>query len=164
MRDELPLSAGASEQCEKKNQKSFEINGGVIMARIEDIERMSLEELEERSSACPSASEEVKAALEQSLAVFSEAERLGTLGRERRRTLKFAASVCAALALSLAAVFVLRPAGPKDSFSSPEEAYAELQRTLNYMGGKMDKGLSMAKDGGEKVGKPLDIMETIMNK
>ena len=134
------------------------------MARIEDIERMSLEELEERSSACPSASEEVKAALEQSLAVFSEAERLGTLGRERRRTLKFAAPVCAALALSLAAVFVLRPAGPKDSFSSPEEAYGEPQGALKYRGGKMDKGLGLAKDGGEKVGKPLDIMETLINK
>ena len=134
------------------------------MSRIEDIERMSLEELEERSSVCPSASEELKSDLELSLALCCEAQRIKERAGGRRRPFMIAAPLCAAFALGLAAFLVLWQGSPKDSFSRPEDAYEALQQTLDYMGSKMDKGLSLVKDGESKISKPVDIMESIMNK
>ena len=134
------------------------------MSRIEDIERMSLEELEERSSVCPPASEELKSDLELSLALCCEAQRIKESRNKRKRSFVIAAPLCAAFALGLAAFLVLWQGSPKDSFSRPEDAYAALQQTLDYMGSKMDKGLSLVKDGESKISKPVDIMESIMNK
>ena len=134
------------------------------MSRIEDIERMSLEELEERSLACPGASDEVKSDLELSLALESEVQRIRERASGRRRPFMIAAPLCAAFALGLAAVLVLGQGRVEDSFSRPEDAYAALQNTLNYMGGKMDKCLGLVKDGESKISKPVDIMESIMNK
>ena len=134
------------------------------MSRIEDIERMSPEELEERSLACPGACDEVKSDLELSLALESEVQRIRERAGGRRRPFMIAAPLCAAFALGLAAVLVLGQGRVKDSFSRPEDAYAALQNTLNYMGGKMDKCLGLVKDGESKISKPVDIMESIMNK
>ena len=134
------------------------------MSRIEDIERMSLEELEERSLVCPPACDEVKSDLELSLALESEVQRIRERAGGRRRPFMIAAPLCAAFVLGLAAVLVLGQGRVKDSFSRPEDAYAALQNTLNYMGGKMDKCLGLIKDGESKISKPVDIMESIMNK
>lgn len=52
-----------------------------------------------------------------------------------------------ALACAALAAVLLVPRTPRDTFDSPELAYAELERTFAYISQKIDKGTGIATSG-----------------
>lgn len=120
------------------------------MKTIEDIERMSAEELEQlfedRSAAAPEGLEErlkttvVAAAAHESL-------RRGAAPRRSVRWLPYAVA-----ALSAAfAVAIFTPPRPKDSFDDPALAYAEVEKAFLLISEKMEKGKAIADKAQESV-------------
>lgn len=78
-------------------------------------------------------------------------------GRKSRKSalpvLKWALPALAAACIA-AAIFI--PGGPKDTFDSPELAYAEVERTFAYISQKIEKGSDIAARAEEPI-------ETIKN-
>lgn len=74
--------------------------------------------------------------------------------RTFQAALKWAAPAVAAAAL---AAFFLIPSGPKDTYDDPAVAYAELERTFNYISQKIDKGAEIA----SKAEAPIETIKTI---
>lgn len=140
------------------------------MKSIEDIERMSLDELEriadDKSVKVPeSLRENVESALmaraildegmgKEALQDFSgatsgrneEAGAEGTLPRIRclRPVHKIAFAISAAAAC--VAITLAVPRRPKDTFDDPLLAYAELEKTFSYISTKMGKGMEIASE------------------
>ena len=50
---------------------------------------------------------------------------------------------------------------PKDTFTDPYLAYAQLEETFALISSKMDKGLSMAQEAGTVIVRTNEIMEKI---
>ncbi len=136
------------------------------MKRTEDIEKLTIEELErmadDESVAVPErlgenienrilASEILRneSAREESLTTEDGS---GTLNSEKRSSsvvLWKRLAVIPAVAAAVAAVVIglnlhRASAAPADTFSSPEEAYAQVERTFAMIGSKASKGKSIA--------------------
>lgn len=79
-----------------------------------------------------------------------------TAGRYRRPVLRWAVPAVAAAALAVLLAF---PSGPKDTFSDPALAYAEIERTLAYISQKIDKGTEIAAKAEEPVETLKNIFE-----
>lgn len=73
-----------------------------------------------------------------------------------RRRFAWGIAVSAAVAFI---IFLALPTGPKDSYSDPQLAYAELERTFEYISTKMNKG----KDIARKAEPAFEKVERIMN-
>lgn len=113
------------------------------MKRIEDIERLEAEELAQIASGSGvSAPEGLEGKILNALTA-AELER----GRRKRKVWKLALAP-AALALGAALAVGINyqhiNAVPTDTFSSPEEAYAQLEQTFGYISGKVTKGVELA--------------------
>lgn len=81
------------------------------------------------------------------------AEERKTSQRRFQAALRWAAPAFACAAL---AALLIVPSRPKDTFSDPEVAYAELEKTFSYISQKIDKGAEIA-------GKAEAPVETIKN-
>lgn len=133
------------------------------MKQPEDIERLSLEELERIGSdpgiAVPENLESnLKAALAASelASGMDSGERTGRTRPDR----KLFVLVPAAAAAAIAAVLLLPPKPPKDTFHDPKTAYAELEKTFAYISRKMDAGLSMT----DKMNESMETVNQAINK
>ena len=132
------------------------------MKNLEDIENISFEELERiASDGSIRVPEGLQATVKATVAAAAAAE-----DAKRKAQRSFAwipyASAFAAVAVCAAIVFIapMRNA-PKDTFDDPAAAYAELEKTFNYMAQKMDKGIRMAETASQE---PLEIMSNTINK
>lgn len=110
------------------------------MKRIEDIERLSIDDLENRAKGCmvevPSdLSNRVKAAI-----AVSE------LYERRKPTHPAVRIISGAFAIAAAclAVILIVSQRPEDTYSDPKLAYAELEKTFGYISSKMNKGFEIA--------------------
>ena len=143
------------------------------MKSIEEIEKLSLEELEQAAAGTPvpeGLSERIKLTLTAAEAVDkpSGAFPAEAFFREdgnddrRLRWIGRTASFCAlAVAAAFAAVVVIpRLTSPKDTFDDPLLAYAQVEQTFKFISEKMSGGVEMVREAGPVIGKP----ETIINK
>ena len=125
------------------------------MKRLEEIENISMEELE--AIADSSAHTLPKGAQ----------ERLSTLlacEKEAERKPAFAGFAFAAVFACICAAFVLvgvRNSAPRDTFSDPKLAYAEVEKAFSRIGSEMNKGARLAEKSGEKLSKPAQIINNI---
>lgn len=130
------------------------------MKRIEDLEKMSLQELEmiadDKSIDAP---ESMNARIEAAILADSLKEE----GRKDSRTVRYGiggAAVAAAAGLVLALNI---PQQPKDTFDDPAMAYAELEKTFAYISDKMNKGVDIAADAAPAFDKASEILNKINN-
>jgi hypothetical protein len=115
------------------------------MKWIEDIEKLTLQELEAISD---DTSIKVPEDLSKSLA-----ELLGAaeLSKPRRPLLRWAIAAAVAAALGLGIYFSI-PKSPRDTFSDPYLAYAEVQQAFELISQKSNKAAEIA-------GKAVPVME-----
>lgn len=103
------------------------------MKSIQDIEKMTLEELE-----AASAEVEVPSDLEGRLKQV-------LLAQELKPSRKIPVWVPYAVAAAIACAVVLGiPRGPKDTFDDPQLAYASVEETFRLISAKMSKGMDIA--------------------
>ena len=128
------------------------------MKRLEEIERLSLEDLERISAdSNVKAPEDLKAKVATKLVAF-ECREQAKRARLRLRCAFAAASLAAAFALAALVIF---PQTPKDTYDDPELARAELEKTFAYISGKIDKGLDLAEESVPIVEKPFEMISRI---
>ena len=113
------------------------------MKSIEDIERMSPEALEK-------VADDLSIKVPDTISLLAEnavlaASGTETVRHERRRFMYIIGPAVTALAASLAVILCI-PRHPKDTFDDPRMAYAEVERALNLISSKMDKGLEIASE------------------
>ena len=128
------------------------------MKRLEDIERLSLEELERISEdgmvAVPDGLGE---RLENTLAA---AGMLRKQKPSRSGAWKFSLIPAVAVAVVAASlVVVLKPSTPKDTFSTPEEAYIQVEYAMSLISEKMNKSKSIADAALPEFEKASEIMD-----
>ena len=129
------------------------------MKSLKDIENISFEELEriasDESIQVPEGLQKsVKATIE-AAAAAEEASRK----EERRFTWLPFVSAFAAVAVCAAIVFVAPMRNnPKDTFDDPAVAYAELEKTFNYIAQKVGTGIQMAEDASQE---PMEMINKI---
>ena len=129
------------------------------MKQIEDLERLSWEELEQAA-----AGERVKSpdGLERRLAETLAAKALSeSAPAPRPRILAQAAWAVAAALAFLLIIPVLHSREPKDTFDDPYLAYAEVEKVFRNISDKMSLGVDLAKEVQPTVEKPLVILEKI---
>lgn len=134
------------------------------MKRIEDIEKLSLEELEEVSREIRVPEGLADRLNERLLAERRTAAPAGDEVSVKRPA--FQASVAAlAVAAAIAAVLMLqKPSDPVDSFDDPMLAYAQVEQTFQYISQKMSGGISMVRDAEAAVSRPESIINKINGK
>ena len=121
------------------------------MKSIEEIEKLSIEELEAASSGFK-VPEGFRRRIDD--AILSEAT-LAVRG------------VVAALAVAAAVAAVLlirRPSELKDSFDDPMLAYAQVEQTFQYISSKMSGGLEVVREAKPIAGRPEEIIRKINTK
>ena len=136
------------------------------MKRIEDIEKLSLEELESASAGV-----EVPEGLRQRIgnALLAEDTMASAQRKEaasRHMLVRGVIPAFAAAAAVLAAVLLL-PGGrttPKDSFDDPALAYAQVEKTFQYISQKMSGGVGMVREAGSVINRPEQIINKINGK
>ena len=69
-------------------------------------------------------------------------------------TIKWAVPVAAAIAIAL---IVIRPKDPKDTFTDPQLAYAEVEKAFAYISNQIEKGSEIA----AKAEEPIESIKTI---
>ncbi len=134
------------------------------MKRIEDIEKLSIEELEAASETLP-VPEGFRQRIESTL--LSE-ESLAAEGVRGRKTVRLAVrsvvSMLAVAAVVAAVLLIRKPAELKDSFDDPMLAYAQVEQTFQYISGKMSGGIDMVRDAAPIAVRPEEIIKKINSK
>ena len=130
------------------------------MKRIEEIEKLSVEELEQAAQGAPvpeGLAERIKNALAAESFISDKPERDNS-----SRLLNYSSLAMLAVAAALAVgVFLFRPAMPKDTFDDPLLAYAQVEETLNMISLKMAGGIDMVRKAAPIAGKPESIIKKI---
>lgn len=130
------------------------------MKSIEEIERMNLEQLE-------AIADDVKVIVPASLENKVDAALTAAAfekERKARRTAWYAAcGTLAAAAASAAIVLSVVPSEPKDTFTDPMQAYAELEKTFNYISSKVDMGKSIVEEAAPAIEMTSNIINKINN-
>ncbi|MDI9550381.1 MAG: hypothetical protein GX125_01425 [Bacteroidales bacterium] len=123
------------------------------MKQLEDIEKLSAEDLE-RISADESilVPKGIGRDLRTALAAAAFAEEAAA--QRRRNRIRYI--LLAGAAAVVTAVLLLPSNTPQDTFDDPKLAYAELERTFSYISRKMDTGIAMT-------GKFNESIETVNN-
>lgn len=119
------------------------------MKKIEEIEKLSFEELE---SIAGDSSRKAPSGLKHKIdTALLSAEYASHTSSSGAKSYRFRLTPVFALA-ALALFFILRVAGqPKDSFSDPALAYAEVEKTFALISSKMGKGETMANEATESI-------------
>ena len=130
------------------------------MKSIEEIERMSLGSLEaiadDNSVKAPAGLHD---RLEAALAADSSIKE-----RKSHRMAWYAAcGTLATAAASAAIVLSVNASQPKDTFSDPLLAYAELEKTFNYISSKVDMGVNIVEGAAPAMEMPSNIINRINN-
>jgi len=129
------------------------------MKTIEELERLSWEELDQAASREGIKSPEgLEGRLKATLAAQALSE---TPSASKPRFLPQAAWAMAAALAFLLLIPVLHSREPKDTFDDPYLAYAEVEKTFRSISDKMARGVSLAKEVQPTVDKPLSILEKI---
>lgn len=133
------------------------------MKRKEDIERIDLEELEKiaSDSSVPvpeSLHRRVEDALTAACAVKS------VPGRKAWRFALIPAAVAVAAALTVGLNYQSASRMPADTFTDPQAAYAELERTFGYISSKINAGGEMTDAALSQVDKASRIIDNINKK
>ena len=116
------------------------------MKRIEDIERMSAQQLEAEAikqelNVPEGLRSELELALAAQMTQHSERKR-----KARRRGFAATAGCLAAAAcLAVAGAFLLRTPALSDTFSDPHQAYTQVQMSFNLMSEKLSPGINRIK-------------------
>jgi len=132
------------------------------MKRLEDIERMSPEELDRIAGASGA---EIPADLGERLGNAVLAAAAAEDCRSARRTrFGYAAGAVTAVALASLAIVLSLPHAPKDTFDDPLLAYAELEKTFSYISSKVDRGLDIAAVAEPAIEKTTGAINTTINK
>ena len=131
------------------------------MKTCEEIEKIPFEELERMADdtgiAVP---EDLSAQLASSVQAAALTEALsGPSRRQKRLRWTIPSAVGALVAAALAVVLVLRPGEPKDTFKTPEEAYAQLEETFRFISATMSRGMELATDVQPTLEKAADIID-----
>ena len=150
------------------------------MKRIEDIENLSIEELEQAAQGAPvpeGLAERLQSALaaesflqgvekEPSGAFLSEPSFGEGRNDDRRRHIWQIGTVSTlAIAAAIAAVVLLHtPSAPKDTFDDTQLAYAQVEKTFQYISSKMSGGVNIVREAGPVAGKPKEIIRKINEK
>lgn len=133
------------------------------MKRIEEVERLSLEELEKISE---DAGVKIPAKLNDSIEDILCAERLHQNARKSGVFKSFA--WIPAVAVVAAALFVgIRYQRvnmlPADTFDNPQEAYAEVERVFGMISDEINKGKSIADATLSDMNKASEVLEKFYN-
>lgn len=124
------------------------------MKTLEEIENLSLEELERNALEAPvTVPDGLERRLRQALAAREIAQ-----AAARPRPARWLVPV--AVATAAAAVVLLPQRGPKDTFSDPLLAYAEVEKTFQTISDKMSAGVDLAREAGSAA----ELPKTILNK
>lgn len=131
------------------------------MKKLEDIERMSFEELEKVSlDGGVSSPEGFGERLEGAVAGLAAAgEGMKTKG-VRLRTAAYSLAG-AAMAAVLMLLVLGRPGTPADSFDDPLLAYAEVQKSFSLISEKMSKTTELVLEASSEMNKPKEIIDKI---
>ena len=125
------------------------------MKTLEEIERLSLEELEQEA---PRAAAPVPDGLQERLRQTLAARELADAARPRpTRWIPYASLAVAAAA---AAVIALPQRGPKDTFDDPRLAYAEVEKVFRTISDKMNEGVELVREAEASA----EIPQNILNK
>ena len=125
------------------------------MKTLEEIERLSLEELEQEATR---AAAPVPDGLQERLRQTLAARELADAARPRpTRWIPYASLAVAAAA---AAVIALPQRGPKDTFDDPRLAYAEVEKVFRTISDKMNEGVALVREAEASA----EIPQNILNK
>ena len=125
------------------------------MKTLEEIERLSLEELEQEATR---AAAPVPDGLQERLRQTLAARELADAARPRpARWIPYASLAVAAAA---AAVIALPQRGPKDTFDDPRLAYAEVEKVFRTISDKMNEGVALVREAEASA----EIPQNILNK
>ena len=125
------------------------------MKTLEEIERLSLEELEQEATR---AAAPVPDGLQERLRQTLAARELADAARPRpTRWIPYASLAVAAAA---AAVIALPQRGPKDTFDDPRLAYAEVEKVFRTISDKMNDGVELVREAEASA----EIPQNILNK
>ena len=125
------------------------------MKTLEEIERLSLEELEQEATR---AAAPVPDGLQERLRQTLAARELADAARPRpTRWIPYASLAMAAAA---AAVIALPQRGPKDTVDDPRLAYAEVEKVFRTISDKMNEGVELVREAEASA----EIPQNILNK
>lgn len=127
------------------------------MKSIEDIQNMSLEALE---AIADDVSVEAPASQNGRLEAALTAESLREDSRTRHTVYWAVSGALAAAAAGLAVVLSLQTQ-PKDTFTDPVQAYAELEKTFSYISRKVEMGRSIIEDAEPAMEMTSNIIDKI---
>ena len=129
------------------------------MKTLEEIEQLSIEELEEKAvrEAAP-VPDGLQERLRQTLAAREIAE------AARPRPARWLPYASLAVAAAAAAVVALPQRGPKDPFDDPRLAYAEVEKAFRTISDKMNDGVDIAREAGATAEIPQNIINKIQTK
>jgi len=113
------------------------------MKTLEEIEKLSIEELEQAAAASPAP---VPAGLKNGIRQALAAHELAN-ATPRTRPARWVPLAALAVAAAAAAVVVLPQRGPKDTFDDPRLAYAEMEKAFQLISDKMSVGADLARGG-----------------
>ena len=130
------------------------------MKRIEDIENLSLEELEQAAGNAP-VPEGLVSRLEAALAAGEVIDQT-VERRSGKRWIPYA-SLAAAAAL-VAAIVIPAARQPKDSFDDPLLAYAKVEETFRYISDKMSEGVNQVREARPAAEMPGKTIKKINSK
>lgn len=133
------------------------------MKRKEDIERIDLEELEKiASDSSVSVPESLHRRVEDALTAACAVKSVP--GRKAWRFALIPAAVAVAAALTVGLNYQSASRMPADTFTDPQAAYAELERTFGYISNKINAGREMTDAALSQVDKASRIIDNINKK
>ena len=125
------------------------------MKTLEEIERLSLEELEQEATrAAAPVPDGLQERLRQTLAARELADAV------RPRPTRWIPYASLAVAAAAAAVIALPQRGPKDTFDDPRLAYAEVEKVFRTISDKMNDGVALVREAEAAA----EIPQNILNK
>lgn len=128
------------------------------MKTPEEIEKLSLEELEAQAAAQGAkAPQGLQQRLRETLAASE-------LAQARPRPARWIPYASLAVAAAAAALVLLPPSGPKDTFDDPYLAYAEVEKAFRTISDKMNGGMELAREASEAAEIPQNILQKIQSR
>lgn len=133
------------------------------MKTLEEIEQLSLEELEQQATrTAPPVPEGLQTRLRTALAAESILQEASAQQRRAGRWIPYAS--LAAVAAAAALVVTLPGRGPRDTFDDPYLAYAEVEKAFQIISDKMNGGMAIAREAGSAADIPQNVLNKIQSK